>query len=163
MDKNVDLFKPLREIQFVDRLRRIGHGRRTIEMRHIIGGVDTRIGTPRPCHLDFLAQQGSERPLERLLHRRHVGLPLPAAIGGPVVPEFQKIAHRDRSGLRKNTKKSVSAAVLCPVLRDESYSRAGAPRPVRRGSGCRVRAPARRRRARFPAPPWRSSWNSCSR
>ena len=46
--------------------------------------------------IDFPAQQGRERPLQRLLHRRHVGLALPAAVGGSVVPKFEKITHCDR-------------------------------------------------------------------
>ena len=84
------------EIQFVDDLRRIGHRFLTVEMRHVIGSVDARIGAARPRHLDFFAQQGSERPLQRLLHRRHVGLALPAAVGGSVVPKFEKITHGDQ-------------------------------------------------------------------
>ena len=69
------------EIEFVDRLRRIGDGAFAIEVRHVVGRIDPRVGTPGARQSNRFAQQGSERPFERLLHRRLVGLPLPAAVG----------------------------------------------------------------------------------
>ena len=92
------------EIEFVDRLRRIVDGPFAVEVRHVIGRIDPRVGTPGARQSNRFAQQGSERPFERLLHRRLVGLPLPAAVGGPVVPEFEKIAHTGNDLSGKYTK-----------------------------------------------------------
>ena len=92
------------EIELVDRLRRIGDGTFAIEVRHVVGRIDPRVGTPGARQSNRFAQQGSERPFERLLHRRLVGLPLPAAVGSPVVPEFEKIAHTGNDLSGKYTK-----------------------------------------------------------
>ena len=81
------------EIELADRLRRIGDGNRRIEMRYVVGGIDPRIGAARSGQGDRLAQERGERPFERLLHRRLVGLPLPAAVGRPEVSQFHEITH----------------------------------------------------------------------
>ena len=92
------------EIEFVDQLHRIVDNLSAVEVRHVIGRINPRIGTPGARQGDGFAQQGSKRPFERLLHGGHVGLTLPTEIGSSVVPEFEEITHVVKISAHKYTK-----------------------------------------------------------
>ncbi len=69
------------KVELVDQLPDIGNRCRAVEMSHVIGGINTRIGTAGTRDSDLRPQQGGESPVHRLLHGRLVGLALPAAVG----------------------------------------------------------------------------------
>ena len=79
-------------VEFVLHLLGIQLGRR-VEVRHVVRGIDTRIGTTRTDNLDRLSQQLGECRLYRLLHSGHIGLYLPAAVGSTIIFQLQKVSH----------------------------------------------------------------------
>ena len=81
------------EVELADDPLGIGDLGRAVEMRHVIGGVDPRIGATGTGQRDRLAQQDGEPPFDRLLNGRVVGLALPAAVGRTVVFQLQEVAH----------------------------------------------------------------------
>jgi hypothetical protein len=67
-----------------------GDARHRREARDLTERVHARVGAPGPLHAQLgLAGHLAERLLERLLDRRCVGLPLPAAVGRAVVLQDQ--------------------------------------------------------------------------
>ena len=56
-----------------------------IDMGDLARRVDARIGTPRPTDRHALGCEAEDRVLDRLLHGRQIGLPLPAGIGPAVI------------------------------------------------------------------------------
>lgn len=81
-------------VELENDLFRIGDGRGSVEMRHVIGGIHSRIGASGTGQQNRFTEQGRDCPFDRLLYRRHIGLPLPTAIGSAVVSQFDKITHR---------------------------------------------------------------------
>ena len=82
------------EIQLVNHAARVGERREAVEMRHVIGGIHTRVRTSSPRYANGFPQQRGKRLFERLLHRRLVGLPLPSAVGCAMIAHFHKISHK---------------------------------------------------------------------
>ena len=65
-----------------------------VNVRIIVGGVHTRVGTAAPCDINvLLVQQLRQTPLHCFLHSGVIGLNLPAKKGCPVICQMQEITH----------------------------------------------------------------------
>ena len=60
-----------------------------IDMRDLTGSVDAGVGAARTAQRDRLAAEFFDRLLDRRLHGRLVGLPLPAGIGAAVILDVE--------------------------------------------------------------------------
>lgn len=82
-------------IEVIDKALGIVDGFRGVEMEHIEGCVDTRVGSAGTHNLHTLTQDGRESLLDGLLYRAGVGLALPTTIGGTLIGKFGKVTHNN--------------------------------------------------------------------